>query len=64
MHDLIYEEGRSPRKSPNPETPSDPSSQEDEVLRAIEHLENRVDKGFAEVTGQIAELRKEIDKSN
>ena len=60
---LFYEEGPIPQ-SANPETPSDPSSQEDEVLRAIEHLENRVDKGFAEVTGQIAELRKEIDKSN
>ena len=47
-----------------PNTPSDPSSQEDEFLRAIEHLENRMDKGFAEVTDQIAELRKEIDKSN
>ena len=60
IDDLI----KKPEPAEIPNTPSDPSSQEDEVLRAIEHLENRVDKGFAEVTGQIAELRKEIDKSN
>ena len=53
---LFYEEGSIPQ-SANPETPSDPSSQDDEVLRAIEHLENCMDKGFAEVNRQIADLR-------
>ena len=40
----------------------DTSSKDDEVLRAIEHLENRVDKGFAEVNRQIADLRDSSSK--
>ena len=61
IDDLIEKEDK---ETPTTPSPSDPSSQEGEVLRAIEHLENRMDKGFAEVTDQITGLRKEIDKSN
>ena len=47
----------------NPTAP-DTSSKDDEFLRAIEHLENRMDKGFAEVNRQIAGVRNEIGKLN
>ena len=43
---------------------ADTSSKDDEFLRAIEHLENRMDKGFAEVNRQIAGVRNEIGKLN
>ena len=64
IDDLIDKDdsAEKPESTQPPITPSDPSSQEDEVLRAIEHLENRVDKGFAEVTDQITELRTKISK--
>ena len=45
----------------NPTAP-DTSSNDDEVLRAIEHLEKRMVKGFAEVNRQIADLRDSSSK--
>ena len=48
----------------SPDQPPPDERQDNEVLRAIEHLENRMDKGFAEVSQQIADLRKEVGKSN
>jgi transcriptional regulator with XRE-family HTH domain len=60
---LFYEE-ESTAEPDSLETPADPESQDDEALRAIERLENRVDKGFAEVDQQIADVRNEIGKLN
>ena len=34
----------------------------DDVLQAIERLENRVDKGFAEISQQIADFGKKVSK--
>ena len=60
---LFYEE-ESTAEPDSLETPADTSSKDDEVLRAIEHLENRMDKGFAEVNRQIAEVKGAISKLN
>ena len=65
ISDLILsdDETETPDHSQPPdEPPPEPRTIDDEVLRAIEHLENRVDKGFAEVTDQIAELRTKISQ--
>ena len=69
IDDLIQKDERQGQESSitplEPDKPApDTSSKDDEVLRAIEHLENRMDKGFAEVNRQIADLHKEVGKSN
>ena len=60
---LFYEE-ESTAEPDSLETPADPSIQDNDLLQAIERLENRVDKGFAEVTDQITDLRKQVSKPN
>ena len=65
--DLIQKDERQGQESSitpsEPDKPApDTSSKDDEVLRAIEHLENRMDKGFAEVSQQMANLSKKVSK--
>ena len=58
---LFYEE-ESTAEPDSLETPADPSIQDNDLLQAIERLENRVDKGFVEVNQQMAEIRDAINK--
>ena len=67
IDDLIQKDERQGHESSitpsEPDKPApDTSSKDDEVLRAIEHLENRMDKGFAEVSQQMANLSKKVSK--
>ena len=67
IDDLIQKDERQGQESSitplEPDKPApDTSSKDDEVLRAIEHLENRMDKGFAEVSQQMANLSKKVSK--
>ena len=60
---LFYKEDLA-SKPTNPEPLPNPSSQDEDLSHAIERLGDRMDKGFAEVNRQIADLRKEVGKPN
>lgn len=60
---LFYEVESAPETT-SPEPSPNPSSQNDELLGAIERLETRTDQGFAEVKDQVADLRNEVIKLN